>query len=114
MRSNTFQAVKAQLSQARPLFLPRLNLPFEVLTDASSLGIGAVLQQRDLVSNLPIPVSFSSRKLTTAGSHYTTQEQECLAMVWALKKFRVYLRDRKFAVFTDQQALIQLITLDTL
>jgi hypothetical protein len=79
------------------------------LTDASTTAIGAVLQQRDDLGN-PRPVAFASRVLQPAESRYTTQEIECLAVIFALTKFRVYLFGRHFTIFTDHQALLKIYT----
>jgi len=49
------------------------------------------------------PVAFASRKLLEI--QYATIEKECLAIVWALKWFHVYLYGQKFTVETDHKPL---------
>ena len=44
-QQHSFEAIKVALTSAPCLELPRFDLPFELVTDASNVGIGAVLQQ---------------------------------------------------------------------
>ena len=59
--------------------------------------------------NIDHPISFASRKLSTAEKNYTTTEREGLAMVYALQKFRHYLLGSHFKMFTDHSALKYLV-----
>jgi len=43
-QQSAFEAIKAALTSAPVLQLPRNDLDFEVVTDASDVGVGAVLQ----------------------------------------------------------------------
>lgn len=79
------------------------KLEVEIQTDASYLGLGAVLMQP--AENGPRPVAFISRRLTDAEGRYHSNELECLALVWALKKFRCYVYGRPFQVKTDNSAV---------
>jgi len=106
---NAFEELK-QLICSAPILAPfDPYKPIEVHTDASNIGVGAVLQQPDHDGRLH-PVAFASRLLTPAESRYITQEIECLALVYALKKFHVYLFGQEFTVFTDHQALLNIRT----
>ena len=81
------------------------------MTDASDYGIGGVLIQVD-EDGLCRPVSFISRKLKPAEKRYTVTERKCLAVVFALKKWRHYLHGGPtFSVITDHEALRWLMDL---
>ncbi|GFV93212.1 retrovirus-related Pol polyprotein from transposon opus [Trichonephila clavipes] len=81
---------------------PRYPLPFNLFTDASGVGIGAVLQQNQK------PVAFASRTLNKAERNYTVTERECLAVIWVLNKFKTYLGPLPVKVITDHAALTKL------
>ena len=55
------------------------------------------------------PVAYVSRKLTSAERNYTIAERESLAVVFALRNWRLYLF-KHFDVFTDNQAVVYLCT----
>lgn len=105
---SAFEGVKHALTHAPVLATPDFSKPFEVVTDASGRqgggALGAVLMQEGRV------VAFESRRLTGAELNYTTQEQECLGVVHALKIWRCYLEGVKFTVVTDNNPNTYLAT----
>jgi len=78
--------------------------PFILQTDASHYGLGAVLSQEGQ-DGCEHPVAYASRKLLPREVKYAVIEKECLAIVWALKVFHVYLHGQAFTVETDHQSL---------
>ena len=55
----------------------------------------------------------ASRSLNQAEKAYPATKLECLAIVWAVAKFRPYLMSMPFEVYTDHYALLWLKTMRT-
>ncbi|CAH8556556.1 unnamed protein product [Schistosoma rodhaini] len=70
-----------------------------LITDASPVGIGAVLEQEGR------PVICVSRKLSVAEQGYSQTQREALAVFWAVKRLHKYLFGKKFTIVTDHEAL---------
>lgn len=98
-----FGQLKTRLVEAPILRFPDFSKPFTLTTDASKCAIGAVLSQ--VHDGNEHPVAYASRQLNTAEQKYGATEQECLAVVWAVRHFRCYLYGRKFKIVTDCQPL---------
>ena len=94
------------------LKLPDLERPFVLQTDASDVGLGAVLFQE--FEEGKMPVAYASRKLLDREKRYAVIEKECLAIVWAISKFQRYLFGKEFMLETDHQPLTYLHKAKTL
>ena len=99
-----FLALKTSLCSAPILAYPRFDLPFILQTDASNVGLGAVLAQLDTNGTERV-VSYASRTLTPREKNYSAMEKEALAIVFATEHFRYYLLGRQFQIVTDNRAL---------
>ncbi len=99
-----FNTIKTALIQAPVLAHPNFTQPFDVICDASNVGVGAVLLQNCR------PVAFLSRKFSPAEKNYTTTEQELLGVVESLKQWRCYLEGVSFTVHTDHNPNVYMQT----
>ncbi|SCV69303.1 BQ2448_2323 [Microbotryum intermedium] len=84
-----------------------------VMTDASNVGIGAVLLQGQDWRKA-YPVAYWSRQYISAKVNYPTHEQELLAVVGALRQWRVNLMGVHFNVLTEHESLKYLKTQENL
>ncbi len=99
-----FDKLKKCLASEPILKLPNFEKTFTLRTDASDLGIGAVLLQEQ--DDTLFPVAYASRKLLNRERAYSSIEKECLALVWGVQKYQTYLYEKPFVVETDHQPLI--------
>eukprot|EP00731_Ephydatia_muelleri_P015573 Em0008g1293a len=100
----SFQKLKSLLCREPALHSPDFTKEFVLQTDASDVGVGAVLSQLD-EEGADHPVAYYSRKLLAREQKYATIEKECLAIKLATQAFRVYLLGRPFIIQTDHRAL---------
>jgi hypothetical protein len=98
-----FDRLKSRLSTTPMLAFPDFKVPFILMTDSSTVGLGAVLFQ--VQKGIESPVLFASRQLNKAERDCSASELETLAVVWASKYYRCYLFWETFLVRTDHAAL---------
>ncbi|KAJ0535516.1 putative nucleotidyltransferase, Ribonuclease H [Helianthus annuus] len=98
-QEEAFLNLKQKLCDAPVLTLPEGNDDFVVYCDASKLGLGCILMQRNKV------IAYASRQLKIHEKNYTTHDLELGAVVFALKIWRHYLYGTKCVVFTDHKSL---------
>ena len=94
-----FQQLKIVLTTAPVLRLPDINKLFDVATDASGTGIGAVLLQDTHL------VSYFSEKLNDAKGRYSNYDRELYAVVQSLKFWRHCLLHQEFTLYSNHDAL---------
>ena len=83
--------------------------PFKLHTDASALGLGAVLFQ--IHKGVEKVISYTSRSLTQSKSKYPVHKLEYLGLKWAItEQFHEYLYGNMFEVYTDNNPLTYLLT----
>jgi hypothetical protein len=99
-----FGLANAALAAAVPLVHPALNAVLSLATDASDTHVGGVLQQ--LNGGSWQPLAFYSKKLSGAGTRYSTFDRELLAAFSAVRHFRFLLEGRQFRLLTDHKPLV--------
>ena len=103
----SFEELKRLLTSAPILAYPRPDAPFVLDTDASDLGLGAVLGQvQDGVERV---IRYGSRTLQKPERNYCVTRRELLAIVTFVKQFQHYLVGSRFLVRTDHAALFWLL-----
>jgi hypothetical protein len=85
------------------LAYPSRSGEFFLETDASDVGIGAVLCQEQNGERKVL--AYGSKALSRSQKNYCTTLKELLAVVYFVKHFRYYLLDRDFTVLTDHSSL---------
>ena len=106
----SFAHLKSLLITAPVLSYPQFGegKEFTVETDASTLGLGAVLSQRQ-EDGYVHPIAYASRQLHDGEKNYGATELETLGIVWALKHFRHYLLGHKCILYTDHAACTSML-----
>uniref|UniRef100_A0A1Y1MIJ6 RNA-directed DNA polymerase n=1 Tax=Photinus pyralis TaxID=7054 RepID=A0A1Y1MIJ6_PHOPY len=98
-----FNKLKQLLTSAPILVSPDFAKMFHIQTDASDVGIGAVLAQGDGEDEKVI--AYASRTLSGSEKNYSATEKECLAVLFGIQKFRPYVEGTRFKVITDHHSL---------
>ena len=90
-----FQKMKQAITSEPVLALPNFDLPFEIETDASGIGIGAVLSQGKH------SIAYFSKKMSSTMQRQSAYTRELFAITEAIAKFRHYLLGKRFIIRID-------------
>ena len=105
-QERAYQTLKNALDSPPILRLPDHEKEFFLRCDASDVSIASILLQES--EGVLHPVGYASRKLESRERNYSTIERECLAVVWAIEKFDMYLFNIPFTIQTDHKPLVYL------
>lgn len=108
-QQTAFENVKQKLTEPPILAYADYSLPFILHTDASSVGLGAVLYQKQ--NGVERVIAYASRGLRPSERNYPAHKLEFLALKWAVcDKFHDYLYGNIFDVVTDNNPLTYILS----
>lgn len=102
-QNEAFRELKNKMSSANSLAYFDKDAETMIISDASPVGLGAVLIQKQ--QNVMRVVAYASRCLSDVERRYSQTEKEALSIVWACERFHVYLYGIHFKVLTDHKPL---------
>ena len=97
---SAFVAIKEALANATLLSHPKPDAPTSIITDASDIAVGAVLQQYSWCL-----IVYFSKKLQPAETRYSTFDRELLVIYLAIKHFQHFIEGCTFHILTDHKPL---------
>ena len=99
-----FETLKSNLGQAETLaYFDRNAEATKLITDASPVGLGAMLTQ--VQEGQERVIAYASRALTGVERRYSQTEREALGLVWGCERFHMYLCGMEFTLLTDHKPL---------
>jgi len=107
--SKAFQEIKDLRTRPPVMAYHRQGATTRLTTDASPLGVGAILEQKQEDGTYR-PIYCASRKLSKVEARYSQFEREALAVRWACEKFYLYLYGIKFEIRTDHKSLVTVLS----
>ena len=105
---DAINSLKHMIALAPVLHVPRWDEPFFVATNASNVGVSAVLFQGS--RDEPRYITMASRSLSKSERNYSATKKELRGIIVALDKFRYFVSGCRFTLFTDHAALQYIFT----
>ena len=107
----SFEKLKNRLADAVMLVHPRKDAALRITTDASNVGIGAVLeQQHETLGHVWEPMAFYSRAFNARERNWAPFDMELCAIHDAVKKFAVDTNGcPKLTIYTDHKPIVKAI-----
>ena len=104
VQQQAFETLKQKLGTTPVLRCLDVSKSFQLHTDWSSLGLGAVLTQKDDFG-WEYVVAYVSRSNNTVEANYSSYEGEAHVAVWAIANFQLYFYGQQFTLVTEHQPL---------
>ena len=104
-QQKAFDSIKAMMTSAPVLVYHSLGAKTRLTTDASPVGLGAVVEQEQTDGSFK-PVWYASRSLSATERRYSQFEREVLGIIWVVEYFRLYLLGTHFEIRTDHKPLV--------
>jgi len=99
-----FEQYKEKLANAAVLAHPSDSAKIRLVTDASNIAMGAVIEQANNASWQSL--AFFSRKFMPSQLKYSTFDRELTTIYEAIRHFRYLLEGHEFTIHTDHKPLI--------
>jgi transposase InsO family protein len=106
--NGAFEKCKESLKSAVTLSHPLPDTKLALMTDASEVSLGGVLQQK--IGDVWQPLGYFSRKLSDAQKKYSAYDRELLGIYAAVRHFRNLLEGRDLSIYTDHKPLTFVFT----
>jgi len=108
-QNDAFEMLRQACIEPPTLITFQSNQPMKMETDASDLALGAcITQEKDGRWH---PIAYYSRKFTPQEERYDVHDKELLAIVSAIKHWRVYaLSCSELTIYTDHKNLVYFTT----
>ncbi|KAF2887595.1 hypothetical protein ILUMI_18578 [Ignelater luminosus] len=101
---DAFTQAKQAIAAEQSLVHFDINLPIKLVSDASNVGMGAVLLHI-YEDGSEKPIYLASRSLTKAEQKYSVIDKEAAAIYWGISKFYQFVIGRKFILASDYKPL---------
>ena len=98
---SSFEGIKKMLTSEAIMSYFDPQKETDLTTDASPVGLSAILSQRTPGQNDRKVVIYASRALSDVERRYSQTEKEALAIVCAIERLHIYLYGKQFNLFTD-------------
>ncbi len=89
-QQTAFDILKRKLTEEPILVHPDFTKMFNLYTDALDVGLRAVLMQEDDQEKDRV-ICYEAKTLLLAEKNYPIMEKKCLAVMWAMQKFKYFL-----------------------
>ena len=108
---HAFQSLKHILIQDVTLSCFDPSLETCLWVDASEMGVGGVLLQKQVQTGYWRPVAFESKKLSPREQRWHTRDKELYGFICCLKSWSHYLKGKHFVAITDHHSLTHFATM---
>ena len=109
---DAFDKLKDALTSSEVLAFYNPNAETKLIVDASGVGLGAILCQKQDDDSFR-PVSYASRALDDVEQRYSQTEREALSVLYSCQKFHHYIYDMNIEIVTDHKPLLSLFSVNS-
>lgn len=97
--ARTLEIITKEIANVEFLMHADLTQPFQLYSDASDIGIGAILKQNNK------SIAIFSKKLNSSERNYTVVEKEFFGILKSVQHFKNFLLGSHVTIYTDNRNL---------